>query len=78
VVPWAKLEALIYPHYPKLGPKGGRRPFPLALMLRIYCLQQWYNLSDLLDSLDDYSRPAPRPWEEGSRRHLCSGGEGCF
>ncbi len=46
VVPWSKLVALIGPHYPKLGPQGGRRPFPLAVMLRIYCLQQWYNLSD--------------------------------
>ena len=46
VVPWGILEALIEPHYPKLGPQGGRRPFPLAVMLRIYCLQQWYNLSD--------------------------------
>ena len=46
IVPWPKLEALIEPHYPKMGPKGGRRPFPLAVMLRIYCLQQWYNLSD--------------------------------
>ena len=46
VVPWSVLEALIEPHYPKVGPQGGRRPFPLAVMLRIYCLQQWYNLSD--------------------------------
>ena len=46
VVPWAKLEALIEPHYPSLGPQGGRRPFPLSTMLRVYCLQQWYNLSD--------------------------------
>jgi len=46
VVPWGKLEALIVPHYPKIGPQGGRRPFPLGVMLRIYCLQQWYNLSD--------------------------------
>jgi len=46
VVPWAALEAVIELHYPKVGPKGGRRPFPLARMLRIYCLQQWYNLSD--------------------------------
>ena len=46
VVPWGMLEALIEPHYPKMGPQGGRRPFPLAVMLRIYCLQQWYNLSD--------------------------------
>ncbi len=46
IVPWAMLEGLIEPHYPKLGPQGGRRPFPLPTMLRIYCLQQWYNLSD--------------------------------
>ena len=46
VVPWVALEAVIEPHYPKVGPNGGRRPFPLAVMLRIYCLQQWYNLSD--------------------------------
>jgi transposase, IS5 family len=45
-VPWVALEAVIEPHYPKAGPSGGRRPFPLAVMLRIYCLQQWYNLSD--------------------------------
>ncbi len=46
IVPWVRLEAVIEPHYPKLGPQGGRRPFPLSVMLRIYCLQQWYNLSD--------------------------------
>ena len=46
VVPWVTLQALIEPHYPKTGPNGGRRPFPLAVMLRIYCLQQWYSLSD--------------------------------
>jgi IS5 family transposase len=43
-VPWSRLEALIEPHYPKAG--GGRRPYPLATMLRIHCLQQWYGLSD--------------------------------
>ena len=46
IVPWAALEAVIEPHYPKLGAQGGRRPFPLIAMLRIYCLQQWYSLSD--------------------------------
>jgi len=46
VVPWGMLEALIEPRYPKMGPQGGRRPFPLPVMLRIYCLQQWYTLSD--------------------------------
>ena len=37
VVPWVALEAVIEPHYPKIGPNGGRRPFPLAVMLRIAC-----------------------------------------
>ena len=46
VVPWGRLCALIEPHYPKAGPKGGRPPLPLERMFRIYCLQQWYNLSD--------------------------------
>jgi IS5 family transposase len=46
VVPWVALEAVIEPHYPKSGLTGGRRPFPLTTMLRIYCLQQWYSLSD--------------------------------
>ena len=45
-VPWSVLDAVIAPHYPKEGPQGGRRAFPIAVMLRIYCLQQWYNLSD--------------------------------
>ena len=28
IVPWAALEAVIEPHYPKLGPQGGRRRKP--------------------------------------------------
>ena len=45
VVPWARLVALIAPHYPKAdGP--GRPPLGLEKMLRIYFLQQWFNLSD--------------------------------
>jgi IS5 family transposase len=46
VVPWQTLTALIEPHYPKTGKKGGRPPYPLATMLRIHLLQQWYSLSD--------------------------------
>ena len=46
VVPWAALIALIEPHYPKASKKGGRPPYPLATMLRIHLLQQWYSLSD--------------------------------
>ncbi len=44
VVPWAKLCALIEPHYPKPG--NGRPPVGLERMLRIYFVQQWFNLSD--------------------------------
>jgi hypothetical protein len=29
VVPWTRLAALIPPHYPKIGTKGGRPPMPL-------------------------------------------------
>ncbi|ATE61955.1 IS5 family transposase [Thauera sinica] len=45
VVPWAALLAVIEPHYPTTG-RRGRAPMPLATMLRIYFLQQWYALSD--------------------------------
>ena len=47
VVPWARLMDLIEPYYPK-GDQGagGRPPLPLATALRVYFLQQWYNLSD--------------------------------
>lgn len=48
VVPCAVLIALIEPRYPnpKASKKGGRPPYPLATMLRIHLLQQWYCLSD--------------------------------
>src|ERR1700733_13337691 len=44
VVPWRELWGLVEPHYPKPG--KGRRPVGLERMLRIYFLQQWFNLSD--------------------------------
>ena len=44
VIPWDRLVALIEPHYPKTG--KGRPPHDLERMLRIYFLQQWFNLSD--------------------------------
>src|SRR5262252_3072442 len=44
VIPWTRLSALIEPHYPKAG--DGRQPMPLERMLRIYFMQQWFNLSD--------------------------------
>jgi len=44
VVPWRELCALIEPHYPKPG--NGRPPVGVERMLRMYFLQQWFNLSD--------------------------------
>jgi IS5 family transposase len=44
VVPWGELEARIEPYYPRAG--NGRQPVGLSIMLRVYFLQQWFNLSD--------------------------------
>ena len=44
IVPWAELEGLVEPHYPK--GENGRPPVGLSIMLRVYFLQQWFNLSD--------------------------------
>jgi len=44
VVPWKELCALIEPAYSKGA--TGRPPVGLERMLRIYFLQQWFNLSD--------------------------------
>jgi transposase, IS5 family len=44
VVPWSGLEALVRPHYAKAG--KGRQPVGLSIMLRVYFVQQWFNLSD--------------------------------
>ena len=54
IVPWSQLCAVIEPHYPKAG--NGRPPIGLERMLRMYFVQQWFNLADeaceeaLLDS----------------------------
>jgi transposase, IS5 family len=45
VVPWQRLVRLVEPHYPK-GEGPGRPPVGIERMLRIYCLQQCFNLSD--------------------------------
>lgn len=82
VVPWAELCALIEPVYPKAG--NGRPPIDLQLMLRVYFLQQWFNLSDpaveeaLYDSLamrafagvDLGRKPAPDETTVCNFRHL--------
>jgi IS5 family transposase len=49
VVPWARLCAVIAPHYPE--GRRGRPPIGIERMLRIYFLQQWYSLAD--EALED-------------------------
>jgi IS5 family transposase len=82
VVPWAELVALVEPHYPK--GETGRPPVGVERMLRIYFLQQWFDLSDpavedaLYDSLTmrnfvgiDLGRePAPDETTVCKFRHL--------
>jgi IS5 family transposase len=41
-----RLRGLIEPHYPKAGSRAGARRCRWKVMLRVYCLQQWYALSD--------------------------------
>ena len=44
LMPWAEFCALIEPYYPKAG--NGRPPVGLERMLRMYCVANWFNLSD--------------------------------
>ena len=44
VVPWSAMESLVRPHYARAG--NGRQPVGLSIMLRMYFVQQWFNLSD--------------------------------
>ena len=45
VVPWTQLCALIEPFYPK-NDSAGRPTVGLERILRVYFLQQWFDLSD--------------------------------
>ena len=45
LIPWAEFSALIEPHYPKAG--NGRPPVGVERMLRMYCIANWFNLSDV-------------------------------
>jgi len=44
VMPWGELESLVAPYYAK--GENGRPPVGLGVMLRVYFLQHWFNLSD--------------------------------
>jgi transposase, IS5 family len=62
VVPWAELQALGEPYYPK--GENGRPPVGLSIMLRVYFLQQWFNLSDPGAEEALYESPALRRFAE--------------
>jgi len=56
IIPWSEWVELIRPFYPK--GEQGRPPLGIELMLRMYLLQIWFNLSDEMteDSIyDSYS-----------------------
>jgi transposase, IS5 family len=45
VIPWERICRIVQRHYP-VGGGVGRQPVGVERMLRIYFLQQWYDLSD--------------------------------
>ena len=44
LIPWKQLEKKVARYYPK--GQNGRPPYPLSAMLRVHCMQLFYNLSD--------------------------------
>ena len=61
VVPWHALVALIQPHARGAHQAlGGRPPFAVETMLRIHCLQLWWNLSDPAMEEELHERPLYR------------------
>lgn len=84
IVPWAEINAIAEPCYDAERKKTGQCSYPLDTMLRIYLLQQWYNLSAsdvenaLCDSmamryfsrLGDFDNPTPDEAEIFAFRQL--------
>jgi len=44
IIPWSQWVEMIQPYYPKGD--HGRKPREIETMLRMYLLQNWFNLSD--------------------------------
>ena len=67
LLPWQAMEKPIRKYYSKST--RGRKPYPLPAMLRIHCMQLFYNLSDpgMEDSL--YEVESMRP-EVGQTRRV--------
>ena len=74
VVPWPALCGLIEPFYPKAG--NGRPPVGVERMLRIYFVQQWFNLSDpaveeaALRFAGDARFCRDRPWPRAGAKRM--------
>jgi len=74
LIPWKQIENKIRKHYPKSG--VGRPPYPLAVMLRVHCMQLFYNLSDpamedALYEIESMRKFSPLTRKKQSRRsHL--------
>lgn len=62
IVPWSQLINQISPHY--YSNETGRPAYNLKLMIKIYCLQQWYNLADLAMEEAIYDRVSFREFLE--------------
>ena len=61
VVPWAALVGIIQPHARGAHQAlGGSPPFAVETMLRIHCLQLWWNLSDPAMEEELHERPLYR------------------
>ena len=59
LISWLELEAPIRLRYPNAW--RGRRPYPLSLMLRVHCVQLFYNVSgpsneDMLHEVESVRR----------------------
>lgn len=58
IMPWVELKLLVQPYYPKPG--NSRQPVGLEIMLRVYFVQHWFNLSDPAAEEALYDSPALR------------------
>ena len=67
IIPWSRWTELVVPYYYK--GEHGNKPYPLERMLRIYVIQNLYNLADMaakneiIDSqaFSDFCQWCPRP-----------------
>ena len=72
LIPWEKLLEKIRPYYPPAG--KGRVPYPLEGMLRVHCVQLFYNVSD--PAMEDmlYEIESVRRFSGIRKEHLAEAG----